>query len=62
MVSGVNLEWHRAVDEDEHVKCKQWRDRLVPALSGLCCLEAVSHHVQDVLYGGGGVLKGSGEA
>lgn len=31
-------------------------------LSGLCCLEAVSHRVQDVLYGGEGALKGSGEA
>ena len=34
----------------------------MPGLSGLCCLEAVSHHVQDVLYGGEGALKGSGEA
>lgn len=31
-------------------------------LSSLCCLEAVSHHVQDVLYRSEGALKGSGEA
>lgn len=31
-------------------------------LTGLCCLEAVSRHALDVLYGGEGALKGSGEA
>ena len=34
----------------------------MPGLAGLCCLEAVGHCVQDVLYGGEGALKGCGEA
>lgn len=34
----------------------------MPDLPGLCCLEAISHRVQDVLYRGEGALKGSGEA
>lgn len=34
----------------------------MPDLPGLCCLEAISHHVQDVLYRGEGALKDSGEA
>lgn len=38
------------------------REQLVPDLPGLCCLEAISHRGQDVLYRGEGALKGSGEA